>query len=232
MYNLIKIIFKHNWPAIIYINFKMLPFSQAIKFPIDVYHRVRFEHLEGTISIDSDDISIGMIKIGAQGSEMFASLPCIIDIQKGSSVRFEGQATLGSGSLLRVEQGGQFIMGHKCRIGARCKIFCTKKITLGSEIGISWESQVFDTNFHYMQDTSTRKVIEPNGEISVGSNCWIGNRVNIMRGTVIPDNTIVASNSLVNKNWSKIEPYSMLAGAPAKVVKNNIRRLFEGVDIF
>lgn len=230
MHNMIRTIFRHNWFAILYINFKKLPFRQAIKLPIDVYHTVRLEHLDGIITIDSEVIATGMIKIGAQGSEMFPTLPCIIDIQKGSSVTFHGQATIGSGSLLRVEQGGYFSMGHRCRIGARCKLFCTKRILLGSEIDISWESQIFDTNFHYMQNTSTGEVIEPNGEIFVGDNCWIGNRVNIMRGAVIPDNSIVASNSLVNKNWSKIEPYSMLAGSPAKVVKTNIRRLFENSD--
>lgn len=42
---------------------------------------------------------------------------------------------------------------------------------------------------------------------------------------------IIASNSLCNKDYSLTPEFSVLAGSPAKVVKNNIKRLFEGTDI-
>lgn len=39
--NVISKIIQHNWIASIYLNFKMLPFKQAIKLPLDIYHGVR-----------------------------------------------------------------------------------------------------------------------------------------------------------------------------------------------
>ena len=64
-------IFAHNFLAIIYFNFKMLPFSQAIKLPFDFYYKIRFENLSGKVFLNSDKITRGMIKIGGRGSEMF-----------------------------------------------------------------------------------------------------------------------------------------------------------------
>ena len=52
-----------------------------------------------------------------------------------------------------------------------------------------------------------------------------------MKGTVIPDNTIVASNSLCNKNYSEIGEYILLAGSPAELKKKGCKRLFEHVDL-
>ena len=53
------------------------------------------------------------------------------------------------------------------------------------------------------------------------------NNSTITKGVVLPDETIVASHSLVNKNYSDIGPYNMLAGVPAVVKKRGIRRIYD-----
>ena len=78
--NLKKVLY-HNWLAILYLNFKMLPFRQAIKFPSDVYHGIRIEGLSGKIYLNSENIYRGMIKIGSQGSEMFPHTKSILLIE-------------------------------------------------------------------------------------------------------------------------------------------------------
>ena len=40
-------LFKRNWKAILYFNFKMLSFRQAIKFPFDFYGKIRFRERYG-----------------------------------------------------------------------------------------------------------------------------------------------------------------------------------------
>ena len=42
-------LFAHNWFAILYFNFKMLPFKQAIHFPFDFCYRIKFRRLTGKI---------------------------------------------------------------------------------------------------------------------------------------------------------------------------------------
>lgn len=227
--NIFTKIFQHNWLAIFYFNFKMLPFKQAIKLPFDFYHQIRFENLSGKTIINSSHIHRAMIKIGGRGSEMFFHAPAIIDI-KGTLV-LNGIVEIGNGCLLRVEENGKLIFGNKVRIGAFSKIICEESITFGNEIGVNWESQIFDTNFHYIKEVNTEKILPKTAPVIIGSYNWFGNRANIMKGTITPDNTIIASNSLLNKNYTNTPPYSVLAGTPAKFIRSGVKRMFEGVDL-
>lgn len=52
--------------------------------------------------------------------------------------------------------------------------------------------------------------------ITVGNNVWIGQKVVIMDGVTIGDNSIVATGAIVTKN---VPPYSIVGGVPAKVIK-------------
>jgi acetyltransferase-like isoleucine patch superfamily enzyme len=54
------------------------------------------------------------------------------------------------------------------------------------------------------------------GPIVIGNDVWIGTGVQIMSGVTIGDGSVVASNSTITTN---VEPYSIVAGVPAKVVK-------------
>jgi len=56
--------------------------------------------------------------------------------------------------------------------------------------------------------------------------CWIGNTSTINGNVTLPVGTIVGSNSLVNKSFKDIEPFSIIAGIPAKLIKTGFRRIF------
>lgn len=223
---------QHNWIAILYFNFKMLPFKQAIHFPFDFYHKIRFECLKGKIFINPNiKLYRGIFKIGGRGSEMFPHNPTIINFQKGGKIQLNGISEIGLGTYLYVGQKGSLTLGDKVRIGACSKLYCEKEITIGNEVGISWESQIFDTNFHFMENIENKQILEKDTPIKIGSYNWFGNRVNIMKGTQTPDHCIIASNSLCNKDYTNCPPYSLIAGSPAKFIKQGVRRLFEGIDI-
>ena len=49
-----------------------------------------------------------------------------------------------------------------------------------------------------------------------------------MPGTKLPDRVIVTSNSLLNKDYtSSIPSYSLIGGIPAKLLRTNVRRIYE-----
>jgi acetyltransferase-like isoleucine patch superfamily enzyme len=54
------------------------------------------------------------------------------------------------------------------------------------------------------------------GDIVVGNDVWIGENVIIKGGLEIGDGAIIAAGSIVTKN---VEPYSVVAGVPAKVIR-------------
>lgn len=55
------------------------------------------------------------------------------------------------------------------------------------------------------------------GKVKVGSDVWIGQGVTIMEGVVVGHGAVLAACSVVVDD---VEPYTVVAGVPAKVVKH------------
>ena len=54
------------------------------------------------------------------------------------------------------------------------------------------------------------------GDTVIGNDVWIGQNVTILPGVHIGDGSIIGANSVVGSN---IEPYNIVAGNPAKVIR-------------
>lgn len=65
-------------------------------------------------------------------------------------------------------------------------------------------------SFNYIDQELT------NSDVIVGKNCWIGEKVTILPGVVIGDNSIIGANSVVTKS---IPSNCIAVGNPAKVIK-------------
>jgi len=55
------------------------------------------------------------------------------------------------------------------------------------------------------------------GEILIGNNVWIGDKVTILPNVHIGNNVIVAANAVVN---SDVPENCVVAGIPARIVRN------------
>ena len=76
-----------------------------------------------------------------------------------------------------IKKDAQLQMGHMASLASRGKIICTHSITLGTWARIGSESQLIDTNFHQMIDTSTNEKIHTTNTIIIGNYNFISNRV-------------------------------------------------------
>jgi acetyltransferase-like isoleucine patch superfamily enzyme len=108
------------------------------------------------------------------------------------------------------------------------KIICKEKIVLGNYARIGSESQLIDTNFHQMIDTKTGEKFKMTAPIELGEYNFISNRVTIMQKTITPNYCTIASNSLVNKDYSGFGENILIGGIPAKLLKENISRDWKG----
>lgn len=222
------LLFKTNFSKTIYLNFKMLPFDQAIRLPIYVYGRMVFRKLDGNIVI-KNEIKAGMIKIGKRDYYVETTLPQSIWTICGTIV-FNGPMNFLQGSYVLVAGKALLEFGTKSTLcGSNIRIMCFEKIVIGDCVRISWDVQIIDTSFHYIKksDAETIKLTSP---IHIGNFVWIGNRATISKGTVIPDETIVASSSLVNKDFHSIGKYCLLAGQPAKVKATGVSRVYDAEE--
>lgn len=206
-------------------NFKLLPFKDAIKMPIFLYGKVCLRNLDGSVEIRGRKYP-GMIKIGANDWYVATHVPQCIWTVNGKII-FNGPVRFLQGSYVLVSHNATLEIGPKgVFMGSDLKIICFEHIKLGNNVGITWNIQIIDTSFHYLEHTDPNKVIKKlTSPIIIGDRVWIGNNTTISKGTILPDDTIVASNSLVNKDFSYLQPYSFLAGIPATLKTKGIRRV-------
>ena len=214
--------FRHNLWATLFVNFKLLPLRQAIRFPIVIYHRFRMGKASGRLIIQSSHIHRGMIKFGSQGSEMFPISDETILYLQGDMI-CQGSLIVGVGTCVRVGRNATIVFGNGVILGAQNLLFCEERITFGDDFLSSWRCQIMDTDTHGLIDTQTGMKAPCKKEIFVGRHTWIVNSVFLYKGTCLPDDSIVASGSICNKDYSEEKPYCLFAGRPAKVVRRNTK---------
>lgn len=213
-------IVQHNVLATVYINFKLLPLRQAIKFPIEIFHKFRITNIQGKIILDTPLLHRGMIQIGCYGSEMFSRNDETI-LYLAGDWHCKGKVSIGIGSCLRIEKGACLVTEDDVIFGARNMVFCENGMLIKQKFLSSWDCSIMDTDRHDVIDASTRTVTNPSARIIVGEHTWVGNSVAIHKGTILPANSIVASNSLCNKNYTKEGECCIFAGIPAKKISDN-----------
>jgi transferase hexapeptide repeat containing protein len=215
--------------ATLYFNFRTLPFKKAIVFPIWFYGRPNFMCLSGEIDIDSEKISSGMIRINYND----IGSPCYMRSQTEISVLgkiiFHGSAKIRTGNRIVVGWGAKLKIGNKVLICDEVLLGCHNHIAIGDNTWITHRCQVFDTNYHYLLNLSNGEVPNVFKQVKIGCNCWICNQSTI-HSAVIPDDTIVTSNTLVNKNFSEYKDGIILGGIPAKVIKCGKYRLVTNLE--
>ena len=87
---------------------------------------------------------------------------------------------------------------------------------------LSHNISLSDSDTHPIYDKETKQIInKPLKGIDIGNNVWIGQDVVIMKGTVIPSGCIIGRASVVTSSL-KANSNSIIAGIPAKMVKENI----------
>ena len=116
-------------------------------------------------------------------------------------------------------EGASLKLGNNFRISSGSAIICFKSIQFGSDCRIAWGSQIIDTDFHKVYDADSNH-LNPDKEIKIGNNCWIGNHCMVQKGTQLGDMVILSSNSMINKIVE--ESHVILAGSPAKITRTSI----------
>lgn len=211
-----------NWFKTIWLNLTKLPFSQGRRLPVIVCNHAVIKVHRGGVILDSQ-ISFGMVVLGNQDipTQDRSRKRMIIEIQKNGYLRIQGKTRIGGGVELLVTNGSELVLGNDFYLSLNSTIYCHKRIVFGESCTIAWNVLIMDSDWHRTFDPTTKECFPTTEPIVIGNHCWICNDVQIQKGTEIPDNVIVASKSLCNKKYD-VPQYSLLAGIPAKLKKENI----------
>lgn len=91
------------------------------------------------------------------------------------------------------------------------------KIVIGENSLLSYNVHIRTTSHNY--EERKRKIIEQGNfekDIIIGNDVWIGYGAQIMPGVKLGDGCVIAAGAVVTKD---VEPYKVVAGIPAKVIK-------------
>lgn len=139
-----------------------------------------------------------------------------------------GDNSFVKGSIC-TQKDGKITIGDHGYIGANTLIGALDRISIGRCVIISNDVRIYDNNNH-PTSPKAREQMSLNGfsndnwqwhhsksaPVVIEDNVWIGQYVTILKGVTIGKGSIVATRSVVTKD---VPPYSIVAGNPAKVVK-------------
>jgi acetyltransferase-like isoleucine patch superfamily enzyme len=203
-------------PKTIYFNLHYFKLKDALKFPAVVSHLVYLKQMKGTVLINTQ-LKFGMIKIGFGDVGIFDRYKLRTIWEVSGCVIFHGSALFNHGARISIH--GDLIWGSNFNISSAVAIVCFKSIVFGDDIFIAWDTLIMDTDFHKIISNET--IVNNPREIVIGSHVLIGCRCFIMKGTILADNSIVAANSVVNKEY--LDENCIIGGAPAKVLKTDVK---------
>lgn len=214
MRRLIQIISFINLKTI-YFNLKYLPFKKALKFPVLISNNTYLREVSGRIHFNCQ-VKFGLVKIGYGNVGIFDKKKSRTIWEVFGDVTFCGCATIGHGSKISVGLEGVLIIGDNFKITAETSIIAHNKIQFGNNCLLSWDTLLMDTDFHKIRNINGEIINKPKS-IVVGDHVWIGCRSLILKGATIPNNTIIASNSMVNKEL--FAENFIYGGNPVKCIK-------------
>lgn len=137
-------------------------------------------------------------------------------IHGGPLTRYGNAAyPLRSGACIEIVNNGKLTIGQgACNVNLT--IMCAKEITIGNGVRIGRNVSIRDYNGIHVIINDTYKNYSP---VHIGDHCWLCTGCTIMPGVTIGEGSVVAANAVVTKN---VPPHSLVAGSPAKVIKENI----------
>lgn len=197
----VRLFCKVNWFRTVYFNCKYLPFYQARHLPILLYHPGTIcGYGSYIIDVEQDKVKFGMLKLGVKNENSVLTRTGICISNSGKLI-FKGSGVIGNGCSLTIGKDGILQMGKNFGITGNVSIHCHESINIGDFFSCSWNVSIDDTDHHKLMDVERNEEKEETKPITIGNNVWICQQVTMLKGSKLPDWTIVSSNSLVNKKY-------------------------------
>jgi len=117
-----------------------------------------------------------------------------------------------------IAPGRNLVVGNDVDFALGVLVTTSGGVTIGDRTLIGYRSQILSSN-HRIPEKCGR--IFGSGHIhkkvKIGNDVWIGANAIVLPGVTIGEGAVVAAGSVVTKD---IEPYTIVAGNPARLIKN------------
>ena len=140
---------------------------------------------------------------------------CSIFVLEGGSIRTGKRLCLSKGSELQAR--GELVLGNNVFLNQNTRIVSFERITIGDDCLFGAGITVLDHD--HATEFDGDKIIRGSFQtapIAIGNNVWVGEKVTILRGVTIGDNTTIAAHAVVTRD---IPANCIAGGMPAKPIR-------------
>jgi len=146
-------------------------------------------------------------------------MPSLIQIGSGGTVEIKNEFIIGDDVRISTSDSGEIIIGGRDKqsasgITARSIVKAHRKLTIGYDTIIAWDTFITDSDWHPIEGLPTH------GDTVIGNHVWISVGAKVLKGSVVGENSIVGCGAVVA--GGAFSDRSLLVGIPAKAVKTNI----------
>lgn len=212
-----------SMPKTIIFNFKVFPFKVATKLPVLISNKVKISKLHKNCIHINSTVSRFMIRInfdeGSEGINCSSNGQGYFSVKEEGQIIFNGKASFASGISIRVDKG-KLNIGKNFSANKNCLLSCTENITIGDDVLVGWNVNLRDADGHSIFKLDDNSITNNNNSVSIGNHVWIASNVDILKGTLIPNNCIIGYRSCLNKKFYNAN--CIIAGYPGKVLREGV----------
>lgn len=167
--------------------------------------------------------------LGSVGEHSRICYPCSLqgdgqkNVRIGKHTTIQGTSILGCWTQYGEQQfpNASITIGNHCSIGEYNHITACNKITIGDGLLTGRYVIISDNGHGGLSEEEAgiapqKRDLKSKGEVVIGNNVWLGDKVAVLSSVHIGNNVIVAANAVVTKDMPS---NCIVAGVPAKVIK-------------
>lgn len=142
-----------------------------------------------------------------------------IHLSENSLFEIKSDFVIGHGVRIFLGKNSIFTIGGKkdesdSGITSDTLIMVHKKIVIGYDFICAWNVFMSDSDWHTIHGQTHQS------DVLLGDHVWVANSCNILKGTCIGNNCVIASNSKITN--SCFPDSVLIGGSPAKIIRANV----------
>lgn len=179
-------------------NLRNFPLKTALRMPVWISGKARISgYRKGNIVINGRP-NVGMLRIGAHSHEFCAYTPTLAFIGGTLSLTGGNVVVIESGCFIGIGKGCSLLMKGSLYMNSGSRLVCHNHIEIGHNNVWQENSIVMDHDTYEIRNNGNR--VNYPRTITIGDNVWLQPMAAILEGSIIPDNSIVKTGSIVTSD--------------------------------